>query len=207
MSFNSGYRGAVGSAGSVQTSYNDHPALGIPGMLAFASDSRKIDTILIGETNGIAAGRGVKLTAILPGTAEYQVPSVAAYLPSGSEVLADFGGILIFDEAIQSDENGVPGWANGRAGRILKPYAEGGRIYIKAREAIAIGDSVNWVIAAPADESYELGEFAPSALGGGAAGTSVVISTDIARWIKGASADGDVAILEFLGTFSAPIVS
>lgn len=204
MSFDTGFRGQRGSAGAVQTSVKDQPGIGIPGMIAFASDNRQIDSILIGETNGVAAGRGVKFTAITQAAPDLQTPPFAAYLPESGDVIADFAGILVFNESIQSDENGVPGWANGRLGRILQPHRAGGRIHVLAKEAIAIGDSVNWVIVAPVDESYELGEFSPSALGGGAAGTSLAISTSVAKWIRG-SIEGETAILEFLGTYEAPI--
>lgn len=204
--FNNGFRGQRGSAGAVQTAYTDHPAIGIPGMIAFASDDRMIDSILVGETLGIAAGRGVRFVDLTQDASDYQSPPKAAYLPAGAgvEVASDFGGILVYKESIQSDEDGVPGWANGRIADILQPHRAGGRIYVKAREVIEVGDTVNWVTVAPVNESYEIGEFAPSALGGGAAGTSVALDATVARWVRGAAIN-DNAIIEFLGTFVAPI--
>ena len=207
MAFQNGFRGQRGSAGAVQTDYKDHPAIGIPGMLAFASDIRQIDSFLVGETDGIAAGKGVRLEESSQDAPNLQTPPFQSYLPTSGSGTTHFAGILIYDESIQSDENGVPGWANGRLGRVVMPQRGGGRVYIKARETIEITDSVNWVIVAPTDESYEVGEFSPAALGGGAAGTSLVISDTIARWVRGALADGDVAILELLGTFVAPVAT
>ena len=193
MSFATGYRGVVG--GSVQSAYTDQPGVGVPGMVAFASDNMLKDAVVIGEANGIAAGRGVRLTAVSDDIS-LQRPNLQALLPAAGSNEAAFAGILLFDEAMQSDENGVPGWADGRMGRIAKNNRAGGRIYVKAVEAVTLTDTVNWVTIAPVDASYAIGEFSPSALGGTTFGTSVAIST--ARWVSEADAGG-VAIIELLG--------
>lgn len=193
MSFATGYRGVVG--GSVQSAYTDQPGVGVPGMVAFASDNMLKDAVVIGEANGIAAGRGVRLTAVSDDIS-LQRPNLQALLPAAGSNEAAFAGILLFDEAMQSDENGVPGWADGRMGRIAKNNRAGGRIYVKAVEAVTLTDTVNWVTIAPVDASYAIGEFSPSALGGTTLGTSVAIST--ARWVSEADAGG-VAIIELLG--------
>lgn len=196
MTFASGYRGTA--HGSVQTTYQDQPGVAVPGMLAFASDYHNTDAIFIGEANGIAAGKGVRLLAANEGL-NFQRPPVQAFLPEGDgvEAVAEFGGVVVFDEAMQSDENGVPGWAYGRVARIVRPGRAGGRVYVSAKDTITPGTStVNWVIVAPADGSYELGDFAPSALGGGDAGTSVALTN--CSWVTPA-VDGEVAILEMHG--------
>lgn len=161
MTFASGYRGSVN--GAVQTAYTDQPGIAVAGMIAFASDLNNVDSFLIAETNGIAAGKGVVFTANTD-TLSLQSPPVTVGLPTGSTTAADFGGIMLFDEAMQSDENGVPGWADGRACRVLRPGRAGGRVYAKAVEAIDhTTDSVHLVITA--SETYEVGEFAPSIQG------------------------------------------
>lgn len=193
MSFSRGYRGTVG--GSVQTTYPDQPGVGVPGMLAFASDIVQADSIFVGETDGIAAGRGVIFTAIADDVS-LQRPNEGAFLPTVATVLADFRGVVIFDEHMQSDENGVPGWAQGRMARIARAGGRAGaRLYVKAVEVIAKTDAVHMCIVAGSDGLYQLGEFCPEALAGTAeAGTSIDVSTK-ARWVEGADA-GDVALLE-----------
>jgi hypothetical protein len=163
-------------------------------MVAFASDLNQYDAFYIGEADGIAAGRGVVLAPVTDDIS-FQKPNEAAYLPAAGAVAADFAGILAFDEAMQSDENGVPGWAKGRMGRVIRPIRAGGRVYVKVVEAVDhTADTVNLVIVAGTDELYEAGQFAPAALAGTAlAGTSIALSN--ARWVTSAAAGG-LAIIE-----------
>ena len=191
MGFSSGYRGTAG--GAVQTAYTDQPGIAVPGQIAFASDLNNVDALYVGETNGVAAGVGVAATN-LTDDISLQRPNQAVGLPADAATKAAFVGIVVFDESMQSNVNGVPGYAKGRIARIAKPGRAGARIYVKAVEAIDhTTDTVNWVTVAPADASYAKGEFSPAALGGGAAGTSVAL--DNARWVTSAAA-GEVAILE-----------
>lgn len=195
MPFDTGFRGHIG--GSVQANYTDQPGVGAPGMLAFASDVNLCDAVYVGEPDGIAAGCGVVFVDVV-NDASLQRPNVAAELPDNATVVADFKGIVVFDEQMQSDSDGVPGWANGRMGRILRNNRNGGRVYVAAREAVDhTTDSVNLVIVAGTDGLYKVGEFAPIALAGtGLAGTSILIST--AKWATSAVV-GDVAMIELLG--------
>lgn len=194
MSFATGYRGAVG--GAVQITYTDQPGIAVPGVLAFASDINLADSVYIGETDGIAAGKGVKFTAVTDAIAS-QMPSLGAYLPDGGESISDFAGILIFDEAMQSDADGVPGWANGRMGQFVRPTRAGGRIWVEVKEAITVGSStVNWVTTAGGTApAYVAGDFCPAALGGGAAGVSVALTN--CAWVTGTTGAG-IAMIEFL---------
>jgi hypothetical protein len=197
--FSDGFRGSVN--GAVQTTYADQPGQAIAGMLAFASDINNCDAVFIGETNGIEAGKGVQFIIGDEGLG-FQRPAVLAYLPDGDEAAAEMAGIVVFDEAMQSmaDGDGDPinGWAKGRVARILRPGRGGGRIYVKAKEAVVPGTStVNWVIAVGSDAKYELGEFAPGVLNSGTVGTTVAIAN--AKWITAAAA-GEVAMLELYGT-------
>ena len=195
MSFANGYRGT--SMGAVQTTYDDQPGVAVPGMLAFASDINMCDAVFIGETNGIAAGVGVQFIIGDEGLG-FQRPAVLAYLPNGGEAAAELAGIVVFDEAMQSDTNGIPGWAKGRVARIVRPGRAGGRVYVKAVEEVVAGTStVNWVITVGSDAKYALGEFAPGVLNSGTVGKTVAISN--AKWITSAEAGG-VAMLEFYGT-------
>jgi len=198
MTFASGYRGVTN--GSVQTAYQDQPGRGYAGMLAFASDLNNCDAVFIGETDGIRAGAGVRFLESDEGL-QFQRPPVSAYLPEGDEEATEFAGIIVFDEAMQSDENGVPGWANGRVARVLRPGRAGGRIYVAVKDDIVLASAtVNWVIAVDTAEKYQLGDFCPTALGGGAAGTSVALTN--ATWVTPATVDANgngIAVLELHG--------
>jgi hypothetical protein len=126
-------------------------------MLAFASDNVLHDSYYIGEANGIAAGKGVKLTQVVDAIS-LQSPNVAAYLPDAGDAASVFAGIVMFDETMQSDENGVPGWAQGRMARVIRPGRSGGRIYVKAIEAVATTDPVHLIT--DTTTGFEIGDFA-----------------------------------------------
>ena len=195
MSFASGYRGTVG--GAVQTSYTDQPGIAVPGMLAFASDLNFCDAYVVGEANGIAAGRGVKVAAITDSISG-QIPNQSIKLPESGDTNAVFAGIMIYDDSMQSDENGVPGWAEGRMARVAKPGRAGARVFVKAVEAVDhTSASVNLVVAGGSDGIYKAGEFAPAALAGSAAAGYSVSLSAVARWIS-SSAAGGVACIELI---------
>lgn len=189
-----GYRGSV--SGAVQTVYTDQPGVAVAGMVAFASENNFLDGIVIGETEGVAAGVGCQFTQNTAAASNLQRPDVSALLPTTGLTAADLKGVLVFDETMQSDSTGVPGYNKGRFGRFLRTDRIGGRIYVKAVEAVAPATaSVNWVIVAGSDGKYKAGEFAPAALAGNAAvGYSVAITT--AKWVTTAAAGG-LAIIEF----------
>jgi hypothetical protein len=128
-------------------------------MLAFASDNELVDAVFIGETDGIAAGKAVVLTAATEATYNLQRPNKTASLPGAGTTAADFGGVLVFDEHMQSDENGTPGWADGRVGRILRPNRAGGRIYVAAKDAIDQANPVYMVKAIDAGTVFLPGDF------------------------------------------------
>jgi hypothetical protein len=178
MSFRNGYYGAAG--GAAQVTYQDQPGAGVPGMLAFASDLNLTDSMYVSDAAGVSAGKGVKQAAVSD-TFSMQEPKISCLLPTGgAETIADFAGIVVFDEGMQSDENGNPGWDTGRMAQILRPVRGGGRIHIKCREAFtAYSSTLNWVIVAGTTNgvAYVPGDFAPAALGGAGAGTSVAITT------------------------------
>lgn len=154
MTFSNGFRGTAN--GAVQAAVTDQPGVAVAGMLAFASDLNYVDALYIGDANGIAAGKGVKVAAVSD-SVSLQRPNQSMHIPTGSETEADFAGVLVFNEAMQSDENGVPGWADNRIGQLAKPTRSGVRIYVNAIEAIAVGDPVHWIIGATG--SYVEGDF------------------------------------------------
>jgi hypothetical protein len=201
--FSDGFRGTV--MGSVQTTYADQPSQGVPGMLAFASDENWTDAVLIGETNGIEAGKGVAYVKQTEGVTLFQAPLVLAYLPDGDEAATTLQGILVWEPAMQSmadaDGNPISGWAKGRVGRVMRR----GRAYVRANDEILPGSStVNWVITAGSDGKYEVGEFAPGVLNSGTVGTTVAITN--AQWYTDADANG-IAIIELFSNTTPTFMS
>lgn len=189
--FANGFRGTAG--GAVQTTYSDQPAGAVAGMLAFASENSLIDAIYVGETNGVRAGAAVKLEAVTDAVSG-QVPNSAIHLPEADDAATVFAGIVLFDEAMQSDENGVPGWAAGRMARLLRHGRAGGRVWVAVKDAIVITNGVFMVTTADNAGTYALGDLTDVDLGGGAAGVAEDISA-YARWVVGTSGAG-LALLE-----------
>ena len=191
-----GYRGSVN--GSIQTTYQDQPGVGVPGMLMYAPEAGdKIDSIFVGETNGVGAGKGVQLVRNAESVTNFQTPNVLAYLPDGDESAAEFGGIVVWQETMQTDSSGNNIYAAGRVARILKPGAVGGPIYVAAKDEVIPGTStVNWVIAAGSDGKYEVGDFAPGVLNSGTVGTTVALTN--AAWVTAGDVDG-IAGIELFG--------
>lgn len=183
-----GYRGNKG--GAVQTAYTDQPGQAMPGMLAFASDINLTDALYVGETLGLLSGVGIKLSNVSDDIS-LQRPNLSALLPTAGMAAADFGGILVFDEHMQSDENGNPGYELGRIGRFLRPIRAGGRVYVKVKATVDhTTDDVYWIFTA--GTTFALGDFAPAMEGTVVqAGASVAGSGNTGNGVMGAiTADG-----------------
>lgn len=197
MAFN-GFRGTAG--GSVQTTYTDQPGVASAGMLAFASEEALalIDSYIVGEANGIAAGRGVVLTQVAtPNIGNLQAPNQTANLPSAGNTVTDFAGIAVWDATMQSDSNGVPGYNQGRLLRVMRKGRSGGRIYVKVMDTIAVTDTVYLVTVASTDGNYQPGDFT----NGTPAGATTATLATVAKWITpatGTTAAPAVAMIELL---------
>lgn len=188
MSFGSGYRGSVG--GFVQNNYTDQPGVGVPGMLAFASDFNFTDSVSIGEPDGIAAGIGVVFQYVDDKTS-LQRPHVAAYLPTDTTVASDFKGVVVFAEDMQSNEYGIPGVENGRIGSVLLNSRSGGRIYVRTFGAIdPATDDVYLRIIESATEP--LGSFSSVA-----SAETIIIPN--AKWVTAVVIDSNLGMIELLG--------
>jgi hypothetical protein len=190
--FNTGFRGTVN--GAIQTVVTDQPGLGVPGELCFASDNTLVDSFLAG--GDVAAGLGIVTTFNAGAAEQFQNPGELVSVPAATGLtIADFKGIVVFDENMQSDASGNPGWADGRVARVLRPNRVGGRIWIKALDTWTRGVStVNWVVTGGTDGKYQAGEFAPAALAGNATyGYSVAIT---AASVKTSAVAGGVVAIE-----------
>jgi hypothetical protein len=190
MSFATGFRGTAG--GSVQTAYTDQPGVAVPGMLAFAADMNMVDAFYVGTAAGVRAGAFVKLSAVSDDVS-LQRPNDEAVVVETGDDYEDCAGVVVFNEAMQSDENGDPGWAHGRMCQVLRKGRLGSRIYMAARAAIARTDTPYMVTVADTAAVYKVGDVCTSSLGGGAAGTSTTLAA-VCKFVTAAAAGGVVCI-------------
>lgn len=177
--FNTGFRGTAN--GAIQTVVTDQLGAGVTGQLLFASDDNNVNSLLVTGTNGVFAGAGVQVVDNAGAATSFQLPGSLVQVPDDAALtIADFGGIVVFDENMQSDAAGNAGWDAARVARILSPKRAGGRLWIKANAADTWTkgtSTLNWVVKAGTDGKYAGGEFAPTALAGSAAaGYSVAIT-------------------------------
>ena len=102
MAFN-GFRGTAG--GSVQSNYTDQPGLGVPGMIAFASEevTANIDSYFIGDANGVAAGKFVVQTDPTHALGDFQRPQQALFVTTPEN------GLTV-PVAIYADDRKAEGW-------------------------------------------------------------------------------------------------
>lgn len=194
MSFDTGFRGT--SMGSIQTVYNDQPALAMPGMLAFASDLDMCDAAHVSEANGVGSGKGVVFAA-LTDTVNLSLPPLSVQYPGSGSALANFAGFVVLDEGMQCDSSGNPGWGFGKMAQILRAQRAGGRIWLPVKEAIIVGSStLNLVIVAGTTNgvAYVPGDICPAALAGTSYGTSIDLSS--IGVFKTAAAAGGFAMVE-----------
>ena len=205
--FNRGYYGIAG--GAVQAAYDDQPGIAVPGELAYASDLNMCDALVVGDANGVPAGYGVKRVSITADDAvSMQTPLDALFLPgntvgtawgvngaAGGETIASFAGIVVFDETMQSNSSGQPGWDTGRMAMVVRPHRSGGRVWIYCLEAMTKGNNIWWVTAggtAASGAVYTAGMFADHNPAGGV--TAVQITT---AFLITSGIAGGVALVEF----------
>lgn len=192
-----GFRGTVG--GSVQSNYTDQPGVGFAGMMPFASEEAiaLIDSAIIGETEGIAAGRGVCFTQATAAAFDLQRPNSLAFLPTVATDAAAFQGIALRDDGMQSDANGVAGYNKGRVLRVLRKGRSGGRVYVKVQETVAVTDTVSMVTVASTDGKFLPGDFVVAT----PAGATAISLTGIAAFrtpAAGTTTTPDLAMIELL---------
>jgi len=202
-----GFYGIAG--GAVQSTYDDQPGVGVPGELAYASDINFCDALCVGDANGIAAGLGVKRVSISSDDAvSLQTPLDAVFLPgntagaswgvngsAGGETIASFAAVMIFDETMQSDSSGQPGWDTGRMAMVARPERGGARPYVKCVEACTKGNNVYWITvggAAASGAVYAAGQFASYSPGGGVTAVELTNAFFITSGVA-----GGVAMIEY----------
>jgi len=185
--------------GFVQSAVYDQMGVSLAGRLANASDINLCDAYSIGESNGVIVGRGVALSAI-SGVKKPGINDKEVKLPTTSSVLADFAGVLVRTDTGRTDADGNNYMGYQEVGTVLRSARVGGRIWVKAYDAITTGGNIYWIIANRVDADQEIGGFAGSAITGTVGGVSVTDTVQLTnvKVVAGAAA-GELALIELLG--------
>ena len=174
--------------GFVQSAVYDQMGVSLEGRLANASDINLCDAVSVGETNGIGVGLGVVVSA-LSGAIKPGINALELKLPTGTSTAADFAGILVRTDTGRTDADGNNYMGNKEIGTLLRSNRVGGRIWIKAQDAVTAGSPLHWVIADTASSGKKIGGFV---------GTAVANDTVELKGVKvltSASA-GELALIE-----------
>ena len=182
--------------GFVQSAVYDQMGVSLEGRLANASDINLCDAYTIGEANGIGVGLGVSLSAV-SGAIKPGINSEQVKLPTTSSLASDFAGILVRTDTGRTDANGKNYMGYQEVGTVLRKSRVGGRIWIKAYNAITAGSNLYWIIANRVNSAQPVGGFAGSAITGTVGGVSVTDTVQLTevRVITSAAA-GELALIE-----------
>lgn len=158
--------------GFAQSTYVDQMATALPGALAYASDTRLVDTAIVDSTatDGLVAGVGVVLTSIPEANrvgAREGLNVFTAKLPDASATAATFGGIVVRNQQMETNGAGQACWFPKRACNVLRSDRVGGRVWGRLVSGTAAVDApVYWVIADTAGTGKQVGGFAGAAVSG-----------------------------------------
>lgn len=163
--------------GFAQSTYYDQMATALPGSLAFASDINLVDSATARKNDsetgqGLLAGVGVLIAPI----AQAQIQghrsglSKEASLPTAGTTAAQFGGILVRNQQMDTNSSGDACWFPGRMVNVLRAERVGGRVggRIWARltkGATSLGAAPYWIISDTTGHNLPIGSFSAEAIG------------------------------------------
>lgn len=174
--------------GFVQGAVYDQMGISLEGRLANASDINLCDAITIGETAGIGVGLGVSVAA-LSGAKKPGINDTQLKLPTSDSTAADFAGILVRTDTGRTDADGKNYMGYQEIGTLLRKERVGGRIWVKAYNAITTGGKLYWIINNTQNSNEPIGGFAGSAI------TNDTVELSGVKVVAGAAADG-LALIE-----------
>lgn len=131
--------------GSIQTSVYDQMGVAVDGGLYSASDYNLVDSISVGETNGVGVGYGV-VASLITGAIVGGINDREVKLPTSSSTAANFGGFVIRTQAGYTDASGNNYVPENRMASVLRADRVGGRIWIKMYDAFTADTNANWVV-------------------------------------------------------------
>lgn len=177
--------------GFVQSAVYDQMSISQEGRLANASDINLCDGVSIGESAGIGVGLGVTVAAI-SGALKAGINDECLKLPVAASTAEKFAGILVATDTCRTDEAGHNYIGEKEIGTLLRCDRVGGRIWVKAQEALTKGSAIYWIVADTTSHGLEVGGFT-----GTAHSTDTVALSGLV--VKSSADAGKLALVEIVG--------
>ena len=177
--------------GFVQSAVYDQMGISQEGRLANASDINLCDGVSVGEATGVGVGLGVTFAA-LANIKKAGINDIKCLLPTTAAEATDFAGIVIKTDTCRTDENGRNYMAEQEIATVLRSDRVGGRIWVKAQEALTAGATIYWIIADTTGHGLTVGGFT-----GTAHGADTVALTNVK--VNSTAVAGGLALVEVLG--------
>jgi hypothetical protein len=168
------FQGTAIPTGVVQSTYPNQMATALPGMLANATDTNLVDSIVVASADGILAGRAAFFAAQAASGANARsginartVINTTGAVAAGTATAANFAGVALRTLAGFSATAQAPLWPLNVLAPIARPARSGARLWVEtsASDTIVIGDSVFVVTVAAA--GYLIGTFTNTNNSGG----------------------------------------
>ena len=186
-------------AGFAQSLYVDQIGTALPGSLAFTSDQRLVDSFIVSPTvgpNGLEAGLGV-ITSVIPalevsGTRAGMNTKYAG-LPAVGATAANFAGISVRNQQMDSNVAGHACWFSNRLCNVIRSNRVGGRVWVQLSNGSSVVDgAVYWIISNTTAHGKPIGSFSATALGA----DTVQLTTAKFKSASDASSEVTIALVE-----------
>ena len=165
--------------GFAQSQYFDQQATALAGMLANASDINLTDSAFVGEVSasaGLMAGIGVRTL----NTEASNRPGVNYDIivpPLGTEVDADFAGIVVRNQVMRTNSNGEACWFMNDMANYARRGRAGSRIWVRLEAGTAAtGGTVYWIVRDTSSHGKLIGAFSAEAIAGVATPTAAFLT-------------------------------
>lgn len=159
-------------AGFMQTTYKDQMGTALPGQLVHASDIRLVDTYVVSPTigaMGIEAGLGFVAPVIPADQREgfrEGINMKYAMLPATGATAADFEGITVRNQQMDTNVDGRACWFANRLCNGLRSRRVGGRMWAQvANGSTTVDGKVYWIISNTTAHGKTIGAFSGVAMG------------------------------------------
>lgn len=186
-------------AGFAQSEYVDQMGTALPGQLTYASDQWLIDSYVVApatDGNGIEAGLGFVAAAIPDADragARAGLNIKYAGLPAAGATAADFAGITVRNQQMDSNVAGHACWFAGRMCNGIRANRIGGRIWVQLSSGSAAVDApVFWIISDTTGHGKPIGSFAGAALGA----DTVQLTNAVFKSAADSSTAATIAVIE-----------
>lgn len=177
--------------GFVQSAVYDQMGISQEGRLANASDINLCDGVSVGEFNGIGVGLGVTFSA-LADIKKAGINDTKCLLPTHDSAEVNFAGIVVKTDTCRTDEYGRNYVAEQEIASVLRSDRVGGRIWVKAQEALTAGSVIYWIIADTTGHGLTVGGFT-----GTEHGADTVALPKVK--VNSSAVAGELALVEVLG--------